>query len=73
MDALLDQSQVGDLLGLSVRTIERLRATGAGPVFVKVGRSVRYRAADVAEWVESCTRTSTSETPSPSTVARPPR
>jgi Helix-turn-helix domain len=40
---LLTQREAATLLRLSERTLERLRVTGAGPVYVKAGRSVRYR------------------------------
>ncbi len=61
MDPLLDQKQAAQLLGLSVRTLERHRLEGTGPTFVRLGRLVRYRAADIAAWVEASARTSTSD------------
>ena len=50
------------MLALSERTIERLRVSGLGPKFVRCGRSIRYRLADVEEWIASRVFGSTSET-----------
>jgi predicted DNA-binding transcriptional regulator AlpA len=63
MERLLDQNEAARLLGLSVRTLERHRVTGTGPRFTRIGRLVRYRSCDLADFVEQNLRTSTSETP----------
>lgn len=57
----LTQYEVADLLRISVRTLERYRVTGAGPSYVKVGRKVIYRAADIEAWALRNTYSSTSE------------
>jgi excisionase family DNA binding protein len=61
MVRLLTQRDAATLLRLSERTLERLRVTGGGPVFVKAGRLVRYRQADLENWIESRVVASTSE------------
>jgi predicted DNA-binding transcriptional regulator AlpA len=61
METLLCQRDVALALGLSERTLERLRASGAGPKFVKARRAVRYRESDLAEWLATQTVQSTSE------------
>jgi predicted DNA-binding transcriptional regulator AlpA len=61
MEVLLTSKQFAGLAGLSVRTLERLRASGLGPRFVQLAHSVRYRESDVAEWIASQTVRSTSE------------
>ena len=38
-------------LGLSVATLERMRASGNGPPFVKIGKSVRYARDAMDEWL----------------------
>lgn len=38
----LTTAEAAVLLGVSVRTLEALRAEGRGPRFVRVGRAVRY-------------------------------
>jgi predicted DNA-binding transcriptional regulator AlpA len=48
-------------LGLSRSTMEKLRLTGGGPRYAKLGKIVTYAPADLAAWAEARTRTSTSE------------
>lgn len=54
-DALLTEVQVGQLLGLSIRTLQAWRARRAGPPFVQVGRAIRYRRSDVVSWIDANT------------------
>ena len=46
---------------LSKPTLERLRLTGDGPSFLKLGRAVRYRKADLDDWLASLLVRSTSQ------------
>jgi hypothetical protein len=55
------QAEAAKALRLSERTLERMRLTGLGPAFVKAGRRVLYRQADLEAWVASRVRASTSE------------
>jgi len=48
-------------LGLSASTLNKWRTQGRGPQFVKLGRSVCYRTADLDSWLQDQTRSSTSE------------
>jgi predicted DNA-binding transcriptional regulator AlpA len=59
--ALIPQGAVALRLGISERTLERKRCDGTEPRFVKVGRAVRYRESDLAEWLALQTVRSTSE------------
>jgi excisionase family DNA binding protein len=61
MLAMLTQSECAELLRLSERTLERLRVSGLGPKFVRCGRSIRYRVADLEAWIASRVVTSTSQ------------
>jgi predicted DNA-binding transcriptional regulator AlpA len=61
MDTLLNQKQAAHVLGLSVRTLERHRVAGTGPRFTRLGRLVRYREVDLADWVNAGLRLSTSD------------
>lgn len=65
-DALLYQAEVAYLTAQSERTLEAYRLKGGGgPPFVVIGkRGVRYRRADVLQWVTERRRRSTSD-PSP--------
>lgn len=58
---LLSDRQVAEVMGIPAKTLQGFRYKGGGPKFIKVGRSVRYRAADVEAWLEANTKTSTSE------------
>lgn len=50
-----------DYLGLSVPTLNRLRGTGGGPNFLKLGaRRIAYDTRDLELWLASCRRSSTS-------------
>ncbi len=57
----LIQREAADLLRLSQRTLERLRVGGTGPPFVKAGRRVLYRRADLEDWVNQRIYQSTSQ------------
>jgi excisionase family DNA binding protein len=59
---LLNTVEAAKYLHLAVPTLEKLRVYGGGPRFVRLGRAVRYRPADLEAWLESRVRTSTSDT-----------
>jgi predicted DNA-binding transcriptional regulator AlpA len=63
MQPLLTQRQCAEALALSERTLERLRVAGAGPKFLRIRHSVRYRPEDVQTWAASRVVGSTSEEP----------
>jgi len=55
----LDENELAEMFGLSVRTIRRSRLVGRGPRFRKLGGThragaVRYASEDVEEWIEGC-------------------
>ena len=59
---LLNEQNACELLGYSVRTLQKWRVVGGGPRFVKVSaRSVRYRVQDLLDWTAERTVTSTSD------------
>jgi len=56
---LLDEKQAAEVLTVEPGTLSVWRSTGRYKIpFVKVGRRVRYRRADLDAWLESRTRTS---------------
>ena len=62
MDGLLNSKKAAALLGISERTLERLRTAGEGPKYVKFGKgSVRYDPADLRAWINRRKRASTSD------------
>lgn len=53
-----------EFAGLSRGQSAQLRYTGRGPKFIKVtGRQVRYRWADIEQWLEQRTAQSTADRP----------
>ena len=50
---LLSSADVAELLDVSERTLEFWRYAGKGPAYVKVGKRVRYRPADVEAYLEA--------------------
>ena len=54
-------SQAAEYIGLAKSTLEKLRLTGGGPVFSKLGRTVVYDRTDLDAWVASRRRESTSD------------
>lgn len=51
MDRLLTVEEVADFLGVPVNTLYQWRHKGSGPVAFRVGRFLRYDAADVRQWL----------------------
>lgn len=62
--------EAAHFLGLSQSWLAKLRLSGDGPPYMKVGRQVRYSQADLLGWAAKSLRQSTSETAS-SMVAGP--
>ena len=52
---LMTATQVARILGVSTETLRKWRAKRKCLTFVRVGRHIRYRAADVAAFVEQGT------------------
>lgn len=50
---LYDPEGFAEYLGVPLATVYRWRARRTGPRGVKVGRQVRYRAAEVEAWLDS--------------------
>lgn len=62
MTTLMNEMQAAAYLGgLSERTLQRWRMEGCGPQFRKIGRLVRYAENDLADFLASTRRASTSE------------
>jgi len=55
----LDSDQAAQYIGLKRTTLEAWRCRGGGPKFAKLGRAVRYRKADLDDWIESRIRENT--------------
>ena len=59
--AKLTTPQAAAFVGLGVSSLEKLRVTGGGPAFLKIGRRVVYDALDLERWLAKHKRSSTSE------------
>jgi predicted DNA-binding transcriptional regulator AlpA len=59
---VLRTPDAADYCGSSASTFEKLRLTGGGPVFAKIGRRVVYRIEDLDAWLATARRRSTSDT-----------
>jgi len=57
----LNTAQAAHYVGLSARTLEKMRVVGGGPRFRKHGRYVRYHIDDLDDWSAARARRSTSD------------
>lgn len=57
----LSTAQAAFFVGLSRRTLEKMRVLGGGPVYRKHGRYVRYHIADLEAWSSAGLKRSTSD------------
>ena len=57
----LNANEAAKLLGLAPSTLAKLRLTGNGPLYCKLGRRVVYRLTDLKEWLQSRTVRDTSD------------
>jgi len=56
MSRLMTERETSERLGVSMRTLQKWRLQGSGPRFVKLGRSVRYDAGDLEQYIEAARR-----------------
>jgi Helix-turn-helix domain len=57
----LNEKQLAERWGVSVRTLQAARVKGNGVPFIRIGRAVRYRIEDVLAYEQARLRTNTSE------------
>lgn len=55
IEQLLTPKQVSEAIGITEGALANQRTLGTGAPYVKVGKLVRYRPADVQAWIERCT------------------
>lgn len=60
-ERLMTRAEVQTHFGLTQRFLEVSAVRGDGPPMVKIGRSVRYRVADLRDWITARRVNSTSE------------
>ena len=56
----LNTAQAAFYIGLTKRTLEKMRVRGAGPIYRKHGRYVRYHIDDLNAWSQGRCKASTS-------------
>ena len=49
---LLSEYEAADILGFSVKTLQRRRWLRETPQFIKLGRKVRYRLSDLQQFID---------------------
>jgi predicted DNA-binding transcriptional regulator AlpA len=54
MSCLLTRSEAAVALGLATSTLDDWRTKRKGPVYLKIGGSVRYRREDITEFLTGC-------------------
>jgi excisionase family DNA binding protein len=57
----MNTSEAASYLRLAKPTLEKLRLTGKGPRFLKLGRAVRYERKSLNDWIAARSVASTSE------------
>lgn len=57
----LSTAQAAHYVGLSRRTLEKMRVVGGGPTYRKHGRYVRYHIDDLDQWSVARARQSTAD------------
>ena len=57
----LSVQEAARFLGLSVSTLNKMRLSGTGPCFLKLGRRVLHDVRDLESWATDRKRSSTSE------------
>jgi predicted DNA-binding transcriptional regulator AlpA len=60
-DRKINTQEAAQFLGLSVSTLAKMRLSGIGPRYAKLGRRVLHDVRDLEVWVEERKRTSTSQ------------
>lgn len=48
---LLTEVRAAEIVSLSIKTLQAWRLRGVGPAYVKAGKAVRYRRADLVAWI----------------------
>ena len=59
--SLIDEKQTAAMLGCSIHKLQKDRRIGSPIPYIKIGRSVKYRVADIEAYLEKQAFNSTSE------------
>lgn len=58
---MIRTEQAAQILDVKKSTLESWRCRGGGPPFIRYGRAIRYREADLQEFIESRVRRNSSD------------
>ena len=58
---LYKEQDIAKKLGVTQRSLQRWRAAGSGPPYIKMVRHVRYKLDDVQQWIDRQSRISTAD------------
>jgi len=58
-EPLITEGEAAGMLRVSLTSLRRWRREGRGPVYRKIGRSVRYRREDLADFIATARRIET--------------
>lgn len=62
VDPLFDERETSEYLKIAIKTLQRWRCEGGGPVFCRIGtRAIRYQRSDLDAFKKAGRRTSTSD------------
>jgi predicted site-specific integrase-resolvase len=61
-EPLITEGEAAGILRVSLTSLRRWRRQGSGPIYRKLGRTVRYRPNDLSDFVASAGRMSTVNT-----------
>jgi len=61
LQPLLTAAEAAELFNISPKSLEKWRCVGGGPHFIRIGRLIRYRADDLADFIDRNVRVSTSD------------
>lgn len=50
---LIPERAAGELLGVSIKTLQNWRSTRKGPPFSRIGRTIRYRVGDILDLADA--------------------
>jgi len=62
VDKLFSESELAELLALTRAAVAQNRREGVGPKFLRIRRRIRYRGADIEQWLERRTTNPERET-----------
>jgi excisionase family DNA binding protein len=52
-DPMLTPTEAGQLMGISISTLYRLRRSGSGPAWLRLGGKVRYRTSAIQAYLDA--------------------